>query len=72
MNATDRPARAENLIRARQQPVGLKYRIRPLIYGFVVVSTGNLVLVDEPVEDGYAVDAMLGEIDGVRRSGFSL
>lgn len=52
--------------------MGLKYRIRPLIRGFIVVSTGDPVLVDESAEDRYAVDAVLGEIDGVRRSGFIL
>jgi hypothetical protein len=49
--------------------VGLKYRIRPLICGFLVVSTGDLVLVDESAEDRCAVDVVLGEVDGARWSG---
>jgi hypothetical protein len=47
--------------------VGL--RIRPLICGFMVVSTGDLVLVDESAKDRCAMDAVLGEVDGARRSG---
>jgi hypothetical protein len=50
--------------------VGL--RIRPLICGFMVVSTGDLVLVDESAEDRCAVDAVLGEVDGAWWSGFGL
>jgi hypothetical protein len=52
--------------------VGLKYRIRPLICEFVVVSTGDLILVDESAEDRSAVDAVLGEVDGAWWSGFGL
>jgi hypothetical protein len=52
-------------------PVGLKYKIRPLICGFLVVSTGDLVLVDKSAEDR-AVDVVLGEVDGARGSGLGL
>ncbi|WSN64432.1 hypothetical protein OG467_09110 [Streptomyces sp. NBC_01361] len=52
--------------------MGLKYGIRPLICGFVVVSTGGLVLVDGSAEGRCAVDEVLDEVDGARRSGFSL
>lgn len=53
-------------------PVGLKYRIRLLICEFVAVSTGDLILVDEPAEDRSAVDAVLGDVDGAWWSGFGL
>jgi hypothetical protein len=41
--------------------VGFRYGIPPLICGFVVVSTGDLVGVDESAEDHSAVDAVFGE-----------
>jgi hypothetical protein len=53
-------------------PVGLKYRIRRLICGFVVVSTGCLVFVDESPEDGLSVDAVFGEVGRGRWRGFGL
>jgi hypothetical protein len=53
-------------------PVGLKYRILPLVCRFLVVSAGDLVLVDESAEDHRAVDAVLGEVNGVWWSGFGL
>jgi hypothetical protein len=56
----------------RPYPVGLKYRIRPLSCEFVVVSTGDPILVDESAEDRSAVDAVLGEVDGAWWSGFGL
>ncbi|MFJ7948853.1 hypothetical protein ACIQ6K_35270 [Streptomyces sp. NPDC096354] len=52
--------------------MGLNYRIRLLICEFVAVSTGNLILVDESAEDRFAVDAVLGDIDGAWWSGFGL
>jgi hypothetical protein len=52
--------------------VGLKYRIRLLICGFLVVSTGDLVLADESAEDCCAVDSVLGEVDGAWWSVFGL
>lgn len=55
-----------------EHPVGLKYRIRLLICEFVAVSTGDLILVDEPAEDRSAVDAVLGDVDGAWWSGFAL
>ena len=54
------------------QLVGLKYRIRALICGFLVVSAGDLVLVDESAEDRCAVDVVLGEVDGAWWFGFGL
>jgi hypothetical protein len=38
----------------------------------LVVSAGDVVLVDESAEDCCAVDAVLGEVDGVWWSGFGL
>jgi hypothetical protein len=52
--------------------VGLKYRIRALICGFLVASTGDLVLVNESAEDRCAVDAVLGEVDGAWWFGLGL
>jgi hypothetical protein len=40
-----------------------------LICRFFVVSAGDLVLVDESAEDGCAVDAVLGEVEGAGWSG---
>jgi hypothetical protein len=51
---------------------GSNIGIPPLSCGFVVVSVGDLVLVDESAEDCYAVDVVLGEVDGARWSGFGL
>ena len=53
-------------------PVGLTYRIRPLIGEFLVVSTGNPILVDESAEERSAVEVVLGEVDGAWWSGFGL
>jgi hypothetical protein len=66
-------AGAENLgARIIFAPVQAAYLYSLLIRRFVVVSTGGLVLVDESAEDGCAVDAVLGEVDGAWGSGFSL
>ncbi|GAA1279633.1 hypothetical protein GCM10009646_78310 [Streptomyces aureus] len=61
----------DGILESGVDPAGLKYRIRPLICGFVAVSTGYLVLVDESAEDRCAVDAVLGEVDRARWPGFS-
>jgi hypothetical protein len=45
------------------QPVGLNNRIRRLNCGFLVVSAGDPVLVDEAAEDGSAVDSVVGEVE---------
>jgi hypothetical protein len=59
-------------MRTVRVPTSIEYWLPPLICWLMVLSTGDLVLVDESAEEHRAVDAVLGEVNGVWWSGFGL